>query len=51
VVGMTLGCIVYRESFGRRELMSMAIIFADVGIVKRYAHKPPAAVLAQSRRT
>jgi len=46
VVAVTLGWVFYREPFGRRELMSMAIIFADVGIVKRYAHKPP----AQSRR-
>jgi drug/metabolite transporter (DMT)-like permease len=50
VVAVTLGWVFYREPFGRRELMSMAIIFAGVGIVKRYAHKAPAAVLWQSRR-
>jgi drug/metabolite transporter (DMT)-like permease len=50
VVAVTLGWVFYREPFGRRELISMAIIFAGVGIVKRYAHKAPAVVLRQSRR-
>jgi drug/metabolite transporter (DMT)-like permease len=42
VVAVTLGWVFYREPFGPRELLAMAIIFAGVGIVKRYSHKPPA---------
>ena len=38
VVAVTLGWLFYREPFGRRELLAMVIIFAGVGIVKRYAN-------------
>ncbi len=50
VVAVTLGWLFYREPFGRRELVAMVIIFAGVGIVKRYAHKPSAEPLPQPRR-
>jgi drug/metabolite transporter (DMT)-like permease len=43
VVAVSLGWVFYREPFGRRELLAMLIIFAGVGIVKRYAYKPPPA--------
>lgn len=39
VVAAILGWLVYREPFGRRELLAMAIIFAGVAIVKRYGHR------------
>jgi len=42
VVAVSLGWLFYREPFGQRELLAMVIIFAGVGIVKRYAHKPAA---------
>ena len=44
VVAVTLGWLFYREPFGRRELLAMVIIFAGVGIVKRYAHKKEPAI-------
>ncbi len=50
VVAVSLGWLFYREPFGRRELVAMVIIFAGVGIVKRYSHKPSAQVLPASRR-
>lgn len=40
VVAVVLGWLFYREPFGRREFLAMAIIFAGVGIVKRYSHRP-----------
>ena len=50
IVAVTLGWLFYREPFGRRELVAMLIIFAGVGIVKRYSQKPGASVLPASRR-
>ena len=42
VVAVFLGWLFYREPFGAREAAAMAIIFAGVAIVKRYApqHRP-----------
>ena len=40
VVACALGWLVYRERFGMRETAAMGVIFAGVGIVKRYARKP-----------
>jgi drug/metabolite transporter (DMT)-like permease len=39
VVAAILGWIVYREPFGRREVIAMLIIFLGVTIVKRYGHR------------
>jgi drug/metabolite transporter (DMT)-like permease len=39
VVAVFLGWLFYREPFGRRELLAMAIIFAGVAVVKKYARK------------
>jgi drug/metabolite transporter (DMT)-like permease len=39
VVAVFLGWLFYREPFGRRELVAMALIFAGVWVVKRYARK------------
>ena len=39
VVAVTLGWLVYREPFGWREGVAMAVIFAGVAIVKRYSVK------------
>lgn len=39
VVAAILGWLFYREPFGRREVMAMAVIFAGVAIVKRYGHR------------
>lgn len=36
VVAVALGWLFYREPFGRREALGMAVIFAGVAIVKRY---------------
>jgi drug/metabolite transporter (DMT)-like permease len=40
VVAVTLGWLVYREPFGPREMLAMAIIFAGVALVKRYSRRP-----------
>ncbi|HLH19813.1 MAG TPA: EamA family transporter, partial [Bryobacteraceae bacterium] len=40
IVAVALGWLVYREPFGLREAAAMAVIFAGVGIVKRYSHAP-----------
>jgi drug/metabolite transporter (DMT)-like permease len=40
VVAVALGWLFYREPFGRREALAMAVIFAGVGIVK-WQHKRP----------
>ena len=40
VVAVFLGWLFYREPFGGREAVSMAIIFASVAVVKRYAAQP-----------
>jgi len=37
VVAVALGWLFYREPFGLRELAAMAVIFASVALVKRYA--------------
>jgi drug/metabolite transporter (DMT)-like permease len=37
VVAVALGWVFYREPFGRREALAMAIIFAGVAVVKRYS--------------
>jgi drug/metabolite transporter (DMT)-like permease len=42
VVAVALGWLFYREPFGRREALAMAIIFAGVAIVKRYSRHPVA---------
>ena len=39
VVAVFLGWLFYREPFGRRELVAMAIIFAGVAMVKKYSRK------------
>ncbi|HTM50434.1 MAG TPA: EamA family transporter [Bryobacteraceae bacterium] len=41
MVAVTLGWLVYREPFGWREALAMAIIFTGVALVKRYAKKAP----------
>ncbi len=43
IVAVALGWVVYREPFGLREAAAMAVIFAGVGIVKRYSHVPGSA--------
>ena len=50
VVAVALGWLFYRERFGAREALAMAIIFAGVGIVKRYSrpHHPPPAEAAKA---
>jgi drug/metabolite transporter (DMT)-like permease len=40
VVAVGLGWLFYREPFGTREAIAMAIIFAGVAVVKRYARRP-----------
>jgi drug/metabolite transporter (DMT)-like permease len=40
VVALALGWLVYREPFGWRETLAMAVIFAGVALVKRYARRP-----------
>ena len=42
VVAVSLGWLFYREPFGLREAVAMAVIFAGVALVKRYAR--PAAI-------
>jgi len=42
VVAVALGWLFYREPFGRREALAMAIIFAGVALVKRYSRHPVA---------
>jgi drug/metabolite transporter (DMT)-like permease len=49
VVAVTLGWLFYRERFGMREAVAMAIIFAGVAVVKRYSPKPSHPVLSSSR--
>ena len=39
VVAVGLGWLFYRERFGLRETVAMLIIFAGVGLVKRYSHR------------
>lgn len=39
VVAAVLGWMFYREPFGQREVIAMAVIFAGVAIVKRYGHR------------
>ncbi len=40
VVAVGLGWLFYREAFGKREALAMAIIFAGVAVVKRYSRPP-----------
>ena len=42
VVAVTLGWLFYREPFGGREMLAMAIIFAGVAVVKKYSKKEEA---------
>jgi drug/metabolite transporter (DMT)-like permease len=42
IVAVGLGWLFYREPFGMREAAAMVIIFASVGVVKRYSLKPKA---------
>ena len=37
VIAVFLGWLFYRESFGRRDMLAMLIIFAGVAIVKKYS--------------
>ena len=39
IVAVGLGWLFYRERFGMREAIAMIIIFASVGVVKRYSRK------------
>jgi drug/metabolite transporter (DMT)-like permease len=39
VVAVALGWLFYREPFGVRESIAMVVIFASVGVVKRYSRK------------
>ncbi len=48
IVAVGLGWLVYREPFGLREAAAMAVIFAGVGIVKRYSRAPRS--VAERRR-
>ena len=41
IVAVTLGWLFYREPFGSRQALAMAIIFAGVALVKRFARKAP----------
>ncbi len=50
VVAMFLGWLFYRESFGRRELLAMLIIFAGVAIVKWTTLAKPSAPSAEPLR-
>jgi drug/metabolite transporter (DMT)-like permease len=43
MVAALLGWLIYREPFGAKEITAMAIIFAGVGVVKRFSQKPAAA--------
>jgi drug/metabolite transporter (DMT)-like permease len=40
VVAVALGWLFYREPFGKRETLAMAIIFVGVAVVKRYSQRP-----------
>jgi len=53
VVAVTLGWLFYREPFGAREALAMAIIFTGVALVKRYSRAPaePAASPVPAART
>jgi drug/metabolite transporter (DMT)-like permease len=50
VVAVALGWLFYREPFGIREMMSMAIIFAGVAVVKRYSQPARPADVPAVRR-
>ena len=39
IVAVALGWLFYREKFGLREAIAMVVIFASVGVVKRYARQ------------
>lgn len=39
MVAVALGWLFYREPFGTREAVAMAVIFAGVALVKRYSHR------------
>jgi drug/metabolite transporter (DMT)-like permease len=39
IVAVALGWLFYREKFGLREAIAMMVIFASVGVVKRYAKR------------
>jgi drug/metabolite transporter (DMT)-like permease len=43
VVAVALGWLFYREHFGAREALAMAVIFAGVGVVKRFSRPHDAA--------
>lgn len=43
MVAALLGWLIYREPFGAKEITAMAIIFAGVGVVKRFSQKPAGA--------
>jgi drug/metabolite transporter (DMT)-like permease len=40
VVAVLLGWLFYRESFGRREALAMAVIFLGVAVVKKFSRPP-----------
>jgi drug/metabolite transporter (DMT)-like permease len=52
IVAVVLGWLFYREPFGLRETLAMVVIFAGVGIVKRYSQHRAALsrALPSSRR-
>jgi drug/metabolite transporter (DMT)-like permease len=50
VVAVGLGWLFYREPFGLREALAMLVIFASVGVVKRYSLKQPTPAASTTRR-
>jgi drug/metabolite transporter (DMT)-like permease len=52
IVAVALGWLFYRERFGMREAIAMIVIFASVGVVKRYSRKtsPAARTTGQTAR-
>jgi drug/metabolite transporter (DMT)-like permease len=50
VVAVGLGWLFYREPFGLREALARVIIFASVGVVKRYSRKRPTPAEPQKAR-
>jgi drug/metabolite transporter (DMT)-like permease len=42
IVAVALGWLIYREPFGKREALSMGVIFVSVALVKRLSRKPAA---------
>jgi len=51
IVAAVLGWLVYREPFGPREMLAMAIIFLGVAVVKRYGAGQPRPVSGHGKAT